>query len=87
MYKFTTTVFTTSMVGGTIFYLMGKIKDRENQYNNTYVSVNPIVHAVPGFVLGVYTGIVLYSFSKITIPTLITNYIGINDFSSILAKK
>jgi len=64
MYKFITTVFTTSMVGGTIFYFMEKIKDREHQYNNTYMYVNPIINAVPGFVLGGYTGIVLYSFSK-----------------------
>jgi len=74
MYKFITTVLTTSMVGGTIFYFMGKIKDIENQDNHTYMYVNPIVNAVPGFVLGGYTGFILYSFSKTGIPELKTIY-------------
>ena len=87
MYKFITTVFTTTMVGGSIFYVIGKIKERQQQHNDTYMYLNPMVHAVPGFILGGYTGVVLYSLSKTALPALITNYMRINDFSSILAKK
>lgn len=88
MYKFITTVFTTSMVGGSIFYLIEKIKNRkQQQHDNTYMYVDPIVHAIPGFIWGGYTGVVLYSLTKIRIPEVISNYMIKNDFSSILAKK
>lgn len=74
MYKFITTVFTTSMVGGSIFYLMEKIKNRKYQHNDTYMYHNPIVQAIPGFIWGGYTGVVLYSLSKIRIPEVVSNY-------------
>lgn len=87
MYKFITTVFTTSMVGGSIFYLIEKIKHRKQQHDNTYMYDDPIVHAIPGFIWGGYTGVVLYSLTKIRIPEVISIYMRKNDFSSILAKK
>ena len=86
MYKFITTVFTTSMVGGSIFYLIEKIKHRK-QHDNTYMYADPIVQAIPGFIWGGYTGVVLYSLTKIRIPEVISNYMRKNEFSSILAKK
>jgi len=71
MYKIITYVTTGGLIGSTVFFIMGKITEREQRrITNIDINLNPRIHIIPGYIIGAYLGIVWYSLSITALPII-----------------